>query len=152
MENLKKRKTIIDKRKSVQIPTELHFDWYIHSPLMSRTLFNCLKFKFENKKDCVITDDEFLNDLGGGKKRYNELYELIKESLPTTISKKDWEYVLEKMNKSNREFGFVDFDSNGKIEFYDSDPVFAGVHAMYLSKKHVKEIVESFNTLISKKE
>ena len=71
--------------------------------------------------------------------------ENIKVSLPTTISKKDWEYVLEKMNKYKREFGFVDFDSNGKIEFYDSDPVFAGVHAMPVSKKHVKEIIESFN-------
>lgn len=71
--------------------------------------------------------------------------ENIKVSLPTTISKKDWEYVLEKMNKYKREFGFVDFDSNGKIEFYDSDPVFEGVQAMPVSKKHIKEIVESFN-------
>ena len=146
MDNLKKRKTIIDKRKSnsSQIPTELHFDWYIHSPLMSQRLINFLKFKFENKKDCVITDDEFLNDLGGGKKLYKELHEVSNESFPTTISKKDWEYVLKKMNKYNRKFGFVDFDSNGKIEFYDSDPFIGGVHAMLINKEHVKEIVESY--------
>jgi hypothetical protein len=70
--------------------------------------------------------------------------ENIKVSLPSLIIKEDWEKVLEKMNKHNREFGFVDFDSNGNIEFYDSDPVFAGVHAMPVSKKHIKEIVESF--------
>lgn len=70
--------------------------------------------------------------------------ESIKVSLPTTISKKDWEYVLEKMNKYNRQFGFVDFDSNGKIEFYDSDPVFAGVHAMPVDKKRIEEIIKSY--------
>ena len=148
MENLKKRKTIIDKRKSnsSQIPTELHFDWYIHSPLMSQRLINFLKFKFENKKDCVITDDEFLNDLGGGKKIYKELHEVIEESLPNLnlIKKEDWEYVLKKMNKHSRQYGFVDFDSNGKIEFYDSDPFIGGVHAMPVDKKSIAEIIKSY--------
>ena len=70
--------------------------------------------------------------------------ESIKVSLPTIISKKDWEYVLEKMNKYNRQFGFVDFDSNGKIEFYDSDPFIGGIHAMPVDKKRVEEIVKSY--------
>jgi hypothetical protein len=70
--------------------------------------------------------------------------ENIKVSLPNLISKEDWECVLEKMNKNNRQFGFVDFDSNGKIEFYDSDPVFAGVHAMPVDKKRIEEIVKSY--------
>ena len=70
--------------------------------------------------------------------------ESIKVSLPTPIDKKDWEYVLEKMNKYNRQFGFVDFDSNGKIEFYDSDPFIGGVHAMPVDKKSIAEIIKSY--------
>jgi hypothetical protein len=68
----------------------------------------------------------------------------IKVNIPTPIDKKDWEYVLEKMNKYNRQFGFVDFDSNGKIEFYDSDPVFGGVHAMPVVKKRIEEIIKNY--------
>jgi hypothetical protein len=70
--------------------------------------------------------------------------ESIKVSLPTPIDKKDWEYVLEKMNKYNRQFGFVDFDSNGNIEFYDSDPFIGGVHAMPVDIKSIKEIIDSY--------
>ncbi len=70
--------------------------------------------------------------------------ENIKVILPNTISKEDWQKVLDVMNKNSLPFGFVDFNSNGDIEFYDSDPFFDGVHAMPVSKKHVKEIVESF--------
>jgi hypothetical protein len=68
----------------------------------------------------------------------------IEEKPLKTISKKDWEYVLEKMNKYNREFGFVDFDSNGKIEFYDSDPFIGGLHAMPVDKKSIAEIIKSY--------
>jgi hypothetical protein len=52
--------------------------------------------------------------------------------------------VLEKMNKHNRQFGFVDFDSNGKIEFYDSDPFIDGVHAMGVDLDIVKNIINSY--------
>ena len=48
------------------------------------------------------------------------------------------------MNKYNRQFGYVDFDSNGNIEFYDSDPFINGVHAMYVDKKSVEEIINSY--------
>ena len=70
--------------------------------------------------------------------------ENINKNLPTSISKKDWEKVLDIMNKNNLQFGFVDFDSNGNIEFYDFDPFNGGVHAMAVSEKHIKEIVESY--------
>jgi hypothetical protein len=70
--------------------------------------------------------------------------ENIKVSLPLPISKKDWEKVLDKMNKHNRQFGFVDFDSNGNIEFYDSDPFIGGVHAMPVGKKNVEEIIKTY--------
>jgi hypothetical protein len=48
------------------------------------------------------------------------------------------------MNKYNRQFGFVDFDSNGNIEFYDSDPFIGGVHAMLVDIKSIKEIIDSY--------
>ena len=66
------------------------------------------------------------------------------EKLLSPIEKKDWEKVLGKMNKYNRQFGYVDFDSNGNIEFYDSDPFINGVHAMYVDKKSVEEIINSY--------
>jgi hypothetical protein len=66
------------------------------------------------------------------------------KELSPPIEKKDWEYVLEKMNKYNRQFGFVDFDSNGKIEFYDSDPFIDGVHAMGVDLDIVKNIINSY--------
>ena len=60
------------------------------------------------------------------------------------FEKKDWEKVLDKMNKHNRQFGYVDFDSNGNVEFYDSNPFIGGVHAMYVDKKSIQEIINSY--------
>ena len=71
--------------------------------------------------------------------------QLIDKTLFPPIEKKDWERVLQIMNKHNRINGYVDYDTNGKMQFYDSDPFIGGVHAMPVSKKHIKEIVESFN-------
>ena len=70
--------------------------------------------------------------------------ENIKVKLIEPISKEDWEKVLGIMNRNNLRFGYVDFDSNGKIEFYDSDPFFGGVHAMPVDKKRIEEIVKSY--------
>ena len=67
-----------------------------------------------------------------------------KNKLFSPITKKDWEQVLEKMNKNNRTFGYVDFDRKGDINFFDSDPVIDGVHAMFVYKKNVEEIVNSY--------
>jgi hypothetical protein len=60
------------------------------------------------------------------------------------IEKKDWERVLQIMNKHNRINGFVDYNSNGKMQFYDSDPFIGGVHAMPVDKKSVQEIIDSY--------
>lgn len=60
------------------------------------------------------------------------------------IEKKDWERVLQIMNQHNRINGFVDYDSNGKMQFYDSDPFIGGVHAMPVDKKSVQEIIDSY--------
>lgn len=60
------------------------------------------------------------------------------------IDKKDWERVLQIMNKYNRINGYVDYDSNGKMEFYDSDPFIDGVHAMSVDKKSIEEIINSY--------
>ena len=70
--------------------------------------------------------------------------EKTKEKLLTPITKKDWEKVLGIMNKHNRQFGYVDFDSNGNIQFYDSDPCIDGVHAMFADKKSIQEIIDSY--------
>jgi hypothetical protein len=46
------------------------------------------------------------------------------------IEKSDWERVLQIMKRHNRINGYVDYDPNGKMQFYDSDPFIGGVHAM----------------------
>jgi len=33
---------------------------------------------------------------------------------------------------------------NGKMQFYDSDPFFGGVHALFVDKKSVEEIIDSY--------
>jgi hypothetical protein len=70
--------------------------------------------------------------------------ENIKVKVVTPVDKKDWENILNIMNKNNRQFGFVDYNSNGKIEFYDSDPFIDGVHAMPVDKKRIEEIIKDY--------
>lgn len=70
--------------------------------------------------------------------------ENIKVRLMNEIEKQDWEYVLSVMKKNNRKFGFVDFDSNGKMEFYDSDPYIDGVHSMPITLKNIEEIINYY--------
>lgn len=60
------------------------------------------------------------------------------------IEKKDWERVLQIMNKHNRINGYVDYDPNGKMQFYDSDPFIGCVHAMLVDKKSITEIIKSY--------
>ena len=60
------------------------------------------------------------------------------------IEKKDWERVLKIMNQYNRINGYVDYDPNGKMQFYDSDPFIGGVHAMPVDKKSIEEIIDSY--------
>jgi hypothetical protein len=60
------------------------------------------------------------------------------------IEKKDWERVLKIMNQYNRINGYVDYDPNGKMQFYDSDPFIGGVHAMAVDKKSIEEIIDSY--------
>ena len=60
------------------------------------------------------------------------------------IEKSDWERILKTMNRYARVGGFVDYDSNGKIQFYDSDPFINGVHAMSVDLKVVTDIIDSY--------
>ena len=60
------------------------------------------------------------------------------------IEKSDWERVLNVMIRNKRKNGFVDYDSNGKMHFYDSDPFIGGVHAMSVDKKSIEEIVNNY--------
>lgn len=60
------------------------------------------------------------------------------------IEKKDWERVLQIMNKYNRTDGYIDYDLIGKMQFYDSDPFIGGVHAMPVDKKSIAEIIKSY--------
>ena len=60
------------------------------------------------------------------------------------IEKKDWERVLQIMNQYNRIDGYVDYDPNGKMQFYDSDPFIGGVHALFVDKKSIEEIISSY--------
>jgi hypothetical protein len=66
------------------------------------------------------------------------------KSLFAPIEKKDWERVLQIMNQYNRINGYVDYDPNGKMQFYDSDPFIDGVHAMAVDKKSIEEIISSY--------
>jgi hypothetical protein len=68
----------------------------------------------------------------------------IDKTLFPPIEKKDWERVLQIMNKYNRINGYVDYDPNGKMQFYDSDPFIGGVHAMPVDKKSIAEIIKSY--------
>lgn len=68
----------------------------------------------------------------------------VDKTLFPPIEKRDWERVLQIMNQYNRINGYVDYDSKGKIQFYDSDPFIGGVHAMAVSKKNIQEIVNSY--------
>jgi len=68
----------------------------------------------------------------------------IDKTLFPPIDKKDWERVLQIMNKHNRINGYVDYDPNGKMQFYDSDPFIGGVHAMPVDKKSIAEIIKSY--------
>ena len=60
------------------------------------------------------------------------------------IEKKEWERVLQTMNRYNRFNGFVDFDPNGKMQFYDSDPFIKGTHAMPVDLKSIQKIIDSY--------
>jgi len=60
------------------------------------------------------------------------------------IDKKDWERVLRIMNDYSRENGFVDYDSDGKMLFFDSDPFINGVHALFVDRKTIQEIIDSY--------
>jgi hypothetical protein len=66
------------------------------------------------------------------------------KSLFAPIEKKDWERVLQIMNQYNRINGYVDYDPNGKMQFYDSDPFIDGVHAMAVDVKSIQEIIDSY--------
>ena len=60
------------------------------------------------------------------------------------IEKKEWERVLQTMNRYNRFNGFVDFDPKGKMQFYDSDPFIGGTHAMPVDLKSIQKIIDSY--------
>jgi hypothetical protein len=60
------------------------------------------------------------------------------------IEKSDWERVLQIMKRHNRINGYVDYDPNGKMQFYDSDPFIGGVHAMPVDVKSIQEIIDSY--------
>jgi hypothetical protein len=68
----------------------------------------------------------------------------IEKKIFPPIEKKDWERVLQIMNKNNRFNGFVDYDPNGKMQFYDSDPFIGGVHAMLVDIKTIQDIINSY--------
>jgi hypothetical protein len=68
----------------------------------------------------------------------------VDKTLFPPIEKRDWERVLQIMNQYNRINGYVDYDSNGKMQFYDSDPFIGGVHAMPVDKKSIEEIINSY--------
>lgn len=68
----------------------------------------------------------------------------VNKFLFNPIEKKEWENVLNIMKKNNRKIGYVDFDSNGKMQFYDSDPFIDGVHAMPVDVKSIQEIIDSY--------
>jgi hypothetical protein len=68
----------------------------------------------------------------------------VDKKLFPPIEKTDWERVLQIMNKHNRINGYVDYDPNGKMQFYDSDPFIGGVHAMLVDKKSITEIIKSY--------
>jgi len=68
----------------------------------------------------------------------------VDKKLFPPIEKIDWERVLKIMNQYNRINGYVDYDSNGKMQFYDSDPFIRGVHAMPVDKKSIEEIINSY--------
>lgn len=74
----------------------------------------------------------------------DQIMEDIKVKVVNPVDKKDWENILNIMNKNNRQFGFVDYNSNGKIEFYDSDPFIDGVHGMPVDKKRIEEIIKDY--------
>jgi hypothetical protein len=48
------------------------------------------------------------------------------------------------MKRHNRINGYVDYDPNGKMQFYDSDPFIGGVHAMPVDVKSIQEIIDSY--------
>ena len=66
------------------------------------------------------------------------------------IEKKEWERILQVMNRYNRLEGFVDFDSNGKMQFYDSDPFINQAHAMPVDLKNIQKIIDSYEIRIKK--
>ena len=70
--------------------------------------------------------------------------QIIDKQLFPPIDKKDWERVLQIMNKHNRINGYVDYDQNGKMQFYDSYPFIGGVHAMPVDVKSIQEIIDSY--------
>jgi hypothetical protein len=68
----------------------------------------------------------------------------VDKKLFPLIEKKEWERVLFVMVKNGRMNGYVDYDSNGKMEFYDSCPFIGGVHAMPVDIKSIQEIINSY--------
>lgn len=66
------------------------------------------------------------------------------KTLFSPIEKKDWERVLKIVNQHNRQYGYFDYDPNGKMQFYDYDPFIGGVHAMPVDKKSIAEIIKSY--------
>ena len=60
------------------------------------------------------------------------------------IALKEWKYIKHKMTFNKRLSGYVDFDTNNKFEFYDSDPKIDGISAMEVTIEEVKEYINNF--------
>jgi len=59
------------------------------------------------------------------------------------ILKKEWVNILNLMLKNNREFGYVDIVDD-EFKFFDSDPMFEGIKALYVSVDEILVIIDSY--------
>jgi len=59
------------------------------------------------------------------------------------ILKTEWISILKTMLSNNREFGHVDIVDD-KFRFFDSDPMFNGIKAMYVSVDQVLTIIDEY--------
>lgn len=66
-------------------------------------------------------------------------YESGEEENGKTIPTSELEYVLSVMNKYNRNSGYIDFVSEGKIEFFDSMPSSSGA---YITKQDIVDCLK----------
>jgi len=59
-----------------------------------------------------------------------------------TITKKDWQNVLNTMHQYNRYSGYVDFTREGLFRFFDTDPRINGVRACSVTIEDVKHYLD----------